>query len=252
MEFYQKHCKSDRISLEFFDFKDDETVVVRKTGRAAHMTEADQKRVGVEKWSVSCPYRRFNVRPEGIMSCHRYLPDGTKKFDPPETLWVDTGIDITTSGKFLKTSFCSYEETDELAQDSVMDYSLYDCMRRWNARYSLYEEESDVLYRAPMNYVANGIVDDAGIYAAREITFGLIGLRKQMQEAAPQLPFSVIADATYEPFMKAITAAPYEEIMESKRQTKIKMDKALMSSLFYPPRKEPRTYEEMMEYLRKY
>ena len=253
MEFYKTHCKSSRVRLSYVDFRTKkEKVAVRKTGRSAHMTEEDQKRIGVELWTVSCPYRRFNVKQEGVMSCYHYLPDGTKELDPMETRWIDTGIDITTDGKFLKTSFCSYEETQALAQDSIMEYSLYECMLRWNARYPLYNDESRVLYRTPMNYVANGLVDHAGVATAEQMTFGLIKFRQEIQKSAPQLPFSVIADATYEPFMKAITGAPKEEVYASKQEAKRKLNIALLSSVFMPPHKEPRTYDEMMDYLETY
>lgn len=256
LEFYKVHCKSDRVTFSMNDLKpkneDGKKDALRKTGRGAHMTEADRKRSGYEAWSTSCPYRRFDTEQEGVMMCHYYLPDGTKHLEPLGTKWIDTGIDITTDGKFLKSSFCSYEETDELAQDSIMEYSLYECMLRWNARYPLYAAEANTLYRTPMNYVANGLVDDAGIVAAQQMTFGLIDLRQKIQKSAPQLLFSVIADATYEPFMKAITGAPKEEVYASKREAKLKLDRALLSAAFMPRRKEPHTYEEMMDYLETY
>ena len=255
LEFYQKACKSERVTLELHDLKktkEDESVVLRKTGRCAHLTEEQFRQIGADSWSISCPYRRFDVIQEGVMMPHHYLPDGTKELDPAKTKWIDTGIDITTDGKFLKTSFCSYEETDEIAQDSIMVYSLFECIRRWNLRYPLYEEESKELYRVPMTYVANGMVDNFGVVAAKEMTFGLISCRQQMQKTAPQLPFSIIADATYEPYKKAITGQPQDEIWKSRRDAQRKLDSALLSSAFMPKPKEPRTYDEMMDYLEKY
>ena len=73
-----------------------------------------------------------------------------------------------------------------------------------------------------------------------------------MQKTAPQLPFSVIADATYEPYKKAITGQPQDEIWKSKREAKRKLDSALLSSVFMPKPREPRTYDEMMDYLETY
>lgn len=132
-----------------------------------------------------------------------------------------------------------------------IDY-VYDCIKRWNARYPLYEEESKELYRTPMTYVANGMVDDAGTVAARQMTFGLIEMRQQIQKTAPQIPFSVIADATYEPYKKAITGQPRDEVWKSKRDAQKKLDYALLASAFMPKPKEPRTYDEMMDYLGEY
>lgn len=257
LEFYQKACKSDRVIFSMNDLgskksKDDETFALRKTGRGANLTEEQLKQTGASLWSISCPYRRFDVTQEGVMAAQHYRPDGTKELDSPHTKWIDTGIDITTDGKFLKSSFCSYEETDALAKDSIMMYSLYECMRRWNARYPLYEEESKELYRVPMTYVANGMVDNVGVIAAKQMTFGLIEMRQQIQKTAPQLPFSVIADATYEPYKKAITGQPEDEVWKSKREAQRKLDSVLLATAFMPKPKEPHTYDEMMDYLEKY
>ena len=99
LEFYQKACKSERVTFSMNDLKatkEDEAVALRKTGRCAHLTEEQFKQTGADGWSISCPYRRFDVEQEGVMAPRHYLPDGTKELDSPHTKWIDTGIDIPT------------------------------------------------------------------------------------------------------------------------------------------------------------
>ena len=49
-----------------------------------------------------------------------------------------------------------------------------------------------------------------------------------------------------------VTPKAGEEVYVSKREAKLKPDRALLSATFMPRRKEPRIYEEMMDYLETY
>ncbi len=256
MEFYKNACKSKYVVLSYADFNHAENAAMRKTGRSAHMSAEDQKRAGFNHWSVSCPYRRFDIKEKNLYGACRYAEDGSKIADPYNQKWIDTGIYITACGKFLKSSFVSYDDEDALAQDSVMTYSLYECIKRWNARYPLYYKEAHLLYRDPVTVGADHPEepDAEGICkeVSKSVVDNLIEIRQQIQKAAPQLPFSMISDATLDPFARILARRPTEEIDESRVRAKKEINQLLMASLFMPKPKEPRTYDEMMDYLETY
>lgn len=258
LNYYKSACKSENVKVEMTKEVDSEDnskpYFLRKTGRSAVMSEENIKRGGVKGWSIGCPYQRFGIEKILDRTLIHVTPDSDVEHDDFDRKWITGGVDILTNGGFLKTTFDDYSKSDELGVDNVMEYSLVECIARWNRRFPFYKNEADTLYRTLMNSGLNGIIDRE--IAQKEAEWNLRMLRKlrlEILEAIPNVPFDMLAEATFEPFEKRVnldtTQKEYEDSFK-KMETRINMMLAVYR--FYPPAKEPHTYDELMNWLKKH
>lgn len=245
LEFYKNACKSPEVYCHIGGLRENDGVTLRKTGRSATMSEENIRRIGVSGWTIGCPYQRFEIEKMGQFG---FVEHEQKDFDRK---WITGGFDILTNGGFLKTTFDDYSQSDELGVDNVMEYSLAECIARWNRRFPLYANEADTLYRRLMNMGANGLINmKTAENVAAESLGKLISLRWKLFEQIPNVPFDILAGATFEPFEKRLNSKTTDEEYQKsvkKMENRIALMKAIYS--FSLPQKEPHTYDELMDWL---